>query len=180
MFQLKLNRFFYLALTLGFLALSACTREAPRPTANTKAEPVSRVAGPLPDNGFKAQLDLVEAPTKLRAGEKVTVNVHVKNASDTLWYARGGETNLNPDNRYYLAVGNRWLQPDGKLVSNMDGRYGFDRNLKPGEETTLPLQVTAPKSPGDYLLDVDVIQEQVGWFSDKGSPTARTKVTVVR
>src|SRR5918911_1722629 len=52
--------------------------------------------------------------------------------------------------------------------------------LRAGEETEVPLLVTAPKEPGDYLLEVDLVQEQVGWFSDKGSPTARAKVTVVR
>jgi hypothetical protein len=62
----------------------------------------------------------------------------------------------------------------------MDGRLGISKDLKPGEEVELPLLITAPKEPGDYILEVDLVQEQVGWFSDKGSPTARTKVTVVR
>ncbi len=70
---------------------------------------------------------------------------------------------------------------DGQtLVTDMDGRYGLQRDLRPGEEEDVPLVVTAPKEPGDYVLEVDLIQEQVAWFSDKGSPTARAKVTVVR
>ena len=62
----------------------------------------------------------------------------------------------------------------------MDGRYGIGKDLKPGEETEVPLLVAAPKEPGEYILEVDLVQEQVGWFSEKGSPTARAKVTVVR
>lgn len=61
----------------------------------------------------------------------------------------------------------------------MDGRYGLARDLKPGEETEVALAITAPKEPGDYILDVDLVQEQVAWFHEKGSPTARAKVTVV-
>ena len=76
--------------------------------------------------------------------------------------------------------GNRWLKPDGSLITAMDGRHGLDKNLKPGEETEVPLQITAPKEPGDYILEVDLVQEQVAWFLDKGSPTAKTKITVVR
>ena len=140
----------------------------------------ARTPGPLPDAAFKAQLTLPDAPAKLRAGQKETVQVHIRNASDVFWWSRGGEVNERTDNWFYIAAGNRWLKPDGSLVTDMDGRYGISKDLKPGEETEIPLQVTAPKEPGDYILEVDLVQEQVAWFSDKGSPTARAKVTVVR
>jgi hypothetical protein len=164
---------------LSLVVLVGCTsKNQPAPSAGPASGP--KVAAALPDNAFKAQIGLTDAPAKMRAGEKVTVQVKVTNASDVMWYARGGEINTNQNNRFYLAAGNRWLQPDGKLVTNMDGRYGLDKNLKPGEATTIPLQVTAPRNPGEYLLDIDLVQEQVAWFSDKGSSTAKTKITVVR
>jgi hypothetical protein len=62
----------------------------------------------------------------------------------------------------------------------MDGRYGISKDLAPGEETELPLGVTAPKDPGEYFLEIDVVQEGVAWFSDKGSPTAKTRISVVK
>src|SRR5678815_3556251 len=161
------HKYAVLFLTLT-LAVAACDREPHQAPAPTKLEG-PKVAAALPNNGFKAQLSLTAAPTKLRTGERSTVEVHLKNFSDVIWYARGGEINSFPDNRFYLAVGDRWLQSDGKLLTNMDGRYGLDRDLKPGEETTLPLQVTAPGNPGEYQLEVDLVQEQVSWFSDKGS-----------
>ena len=104
----------------------------------------------------------------------------VKNASDVMWYARGAAVNTSTDTKFVLAAGNRWLQADESLATDMDGRYGLDRDLKPGEETEVPLAITAPKEPGDYILEVDVVQEQVAWFLDKGSQTARTKITVVK
>jgi hypothetical protein len=135
----------------------------------------------LPDNGFKAVLTIDNAPAKLRTGEKATIQVKVKNASGVVWYARGAEVNNSSDNKFYLAAGDRWLNAaDEKLVTDMDGRYGLNKNLRPGEETEVPLTVTAPKEPGSYVLEVDLVQEQVAWFHDKGSPTAKAKVTVVR
>jgi hypothetical protein len=135
----------------------------------------------LPDNGFRALITIDNAPAKLRAGEKAIIQVKIKNASDVLWYARGAQFNASSDNKFYLAAGNRWLGAmDEKLVTDMDGRYGLGRDLRPGEETEVPLAVTAPKDPGEYLLEVDLVQEQVAWFHDKGSPTAKTKITVVR
>ena len=62
----------------------------------------------------------------------------------------------------------------------MDGRIGIGKDLNPGEETEVSLLVQAPKDPGEYELEVDLVQEQVAWFHDKGSPTVKTKVTVVK
>ena len=165
------------------LALGACGKKKPAANANAAnagRPAASKTPGPLPDDGFKAQITLPDPPAKLRAGEKARVQVHITNASDVFWWARGGETNTRDDNKFYLAAGDRWLKTDGSLVTDMDGRYGIGKDLKPGEETEVPLLVTAPKEPGEYLLEVDLVQEQVSWFSEKGSPTARTKVTVVR
>lgn len=175
------NQGLVVATVVWLLSLAGCHQ----PMSNTNdTAPTSahrREAGPLPETGFNAGITLVDAPTKLRPGEKSTIQVKVKNLSNVQWYARGGEINTQPDNRYYLAVGNRWLKGQGEqLITNMDGRRGLDRDLKAGEETTVPLAITAPKEAGDYILEVDLVQEQVGWFHDKGSQMAKTKVLVVR
>ena len=171
-----------LLLALFTLSLAGCrgesgdTGEGGGPGLLTKKE-----AAALPASAFKAEIAVADPPAKLRAGQKESIQIKVKNASDAQWYSRGGEVNTDPGNRFFLAAGNRWLKADGQtLVTNMDGRYGLPRDLKPGEETEVALQVTAPKEPGDYVLEIDLIQEQVAWFSDKGSPTARAKITVVR
>src|SRR5215831_6938887 len=133
--------------------------------------------GPLADKGFKARITLIDLPAKLRVGQKETVQVKIKNESDLMWWSRGGRINTRPDNKFYMAVGDRWLKSDGSLLTNMDGRYGVPKDLGPGDETQVPLQITAPNDPGEYTLEVDMLQEQVAWFSEKGSPTARAKIT---
>lgn len=175
------------ALTLVATGAAACRRKQAAPNDNAAAnanvsQPAqSKEPRALPDNGFKAQLTLPDAPAKLRAGQQERVQVRVRNASEVMWWARGGEQNERSDNKFYLAAGNRWFKADGStLVTDMDGRHGLLKDLKPGEEGEVPLLVTAPKEPGEYVLEVDLVQEQVAWFSDKGSQTARAKVTVVR
>ena len=79
------------------------------------------------------------------------------NCRDAQWFARGAVVNTNPGNRFYIAAGDRWLKADGQtLVTDMDGRYGIAHDLKPGEEEEVPLQVTAPKEPGEYVLRAQV------------------------
>jgi hypothetical protein len=38
--------------------------------------------------------------------------------------------------------------------------------------------VTAPVRAGDYELAFDLVQEGVGWFADRGSPSARVRLRV--
>lgn len=166
--------------TLVALIASGCGQNKPSTPGGSKSAS-SGLPSALPDNGFKALVTLVDPPVKLRAGQKETIQVSVRNASDVLWYARGAAVNTSPDNKFYIAVGDSWLNAaDRTLVTNMDGRYGLSRDLKPGEQTQVPLLITAPKEPGDYILDIDLVQEQVAWFHDKGSPTAQAKITIVR
>jgi len=166
------------------LVLAGCSQNQPAPTNGSttanKATPTPDGPGPLSNEGFKAELSLVDPPAKLRISQPVVVQVKVKNTSPVTWWARGGPVNTRPDNKFYIAAGNRWLKADGTLLTNMDGRYGISKDLKPGEENDVPLKVTAPKDPGEYILEVDLVQEGVAWFSDKGSPTAKAKVTVVK
>jgi len=170
-------------LAAGCLTLAmGCSSKKPANTAApaATATPVSKVAGPLPDRGFKAQLTLTDPPAQLRAGQKEVITMKVKNASDVIWWAVGGEKNDRPDNKFYIAVGNRWLDKDGKVTSETEGHHGMTRDLKPGEETETTLEITAPKQPGEYTLSLDMVQEGVTWFGDKGSPTTKAKVTVVK
>ena len=157
--------------------LAGCASQKPSSSSPPTAAPdLPYATAPLPDNGYKAKITLLESPTKLRVGQKVTIRVKAQNASSVPWNGRGG----GDDNRLYIAAGDRWLKPDGTVITALDGRYGLDRNLKPGEETEVPLLITAPKDPGDYILEVDLVQEQVAWFHEKGSETTRVKITVER
>ena len=169
-------------LAAGCLTLAIGCKPKPATTGSpaSSATPISKAAAPLPNSGFKAQLTLSEPPAKLRTGQKEVITVKVKNASDVVWYAVGGEKNERPDNKFYIAVGNRWLDKDGKLTPETEGHHGLTKDLKPGEETETTLQITAPKEPGEYTLSLDMVQEGVAWFSEKGSPTTKVKVTVVK
>jgi len=161
--------------------LAACGNK----NSNSASPPAAKPQQPaepsaLPNNAFKAAITLIDPPAKLRTGQKETVRVKIQNNSDAIWWARGAPVNTRSDNKFYIAAGNRWLKADGSLLTNMDGRYGISKDLAPGQETEVPLVITAPNEAGEYTLEVDLLQEQVAWFSDKGSPTAKAKVTVVK
>lgn len=174
-----------LAVAIASVIAAASCRPKPAtnttsPNQGTNAPVVSRTPGPLPDRGFKAQLTPADTALKLRAGEKQTINVKIKNTSDVTWWQRGGETNDRSDNKFYIAVANHWLDKDGKRTKDMEGHNGITRDLKPGDEAEVPLLITAPKEPGEYTIELDMVQEGVAWFGEKGSPTTKVKVTVAK
>jgi 4-amino-4-deoxy-L-arabinose transferase-like glycosyltransferase len=132
-----------------------------------------RKLAPLPADGFRAELRVPDPPTRLRAKEQATVGVWVKNTSPYLWPARerGGEP-------FQLSLGNHWLSADGRPAFNDDGRGAFLRDLRPGEEMLMPLVINAPQRVGDYVLEIDMLQEGVSWFGLRGSKTLRLPVRI--
>jgi 4-amino-4-deoxy-L-arabinose transferase-like glycosyltransferase len=131
------------------------------------------VRKPLAEGGFRTSLRVLEAPGRVRAKEKATLRVVVKNLGQDVWPARersGG--------KFQVSLGNHWLDAGGGVVTNDDGRAALLRDLGPGEETELTLVVNAPRQPGDYLIELDLLQEGVSWFGLKGSPTTRLPVKV--
>ena len=52
--------------------------------------------------------------------------------------------------------------------------------LEPGTGATLSLEIQAPKAPGRYLLELDLVREYVSWFADRnGGNTYRAQVEVM-
>lgn len=77
-----------------------------------------------------------------------------------------------------MSLGNHWLDHSGNMIINDDGRAALPNHLRPGEQADLNIVVNAPKTPGDYLLELDMLQEGVSWFGLKGSSTLRLPVRI--
>src|SRR4029078_11640260 len=102
---MRLKTLLSLAALATLLAAVACknnTTAPPVSTPESNQPAASKTRGPLPDRAFRALLAFKDAPAKLRAGQKETVVVRIKNASDVFWWARGGEPNFNDNNKFYL------------------------------------------------------------------------------
>jgi hypothetical protein len=101
----------------------------------------------------------------------MTLRVEVNNLSNVSRPALGAT-----DGSYQINLGNHWLDRQGRTVVRDDVRVALPRDLGPHEEVELLLTVTAPKEPGGYLLELDMVQERVAWFKQRGSQTAVTVV----
>lgn len=140
-------------------------RRAVAPPAGARS---TRVGGRLPPDAFRAQLTATVASLSAIAGEHVSVEVTARNNSPHTWPAL-------PDalGRCQINVANRWLDEHGELLQRDDGRCSLPSDVAPGSSASAILIVTAPADAGMYLLELDLVQEDVGWFGERGSPTLR-------
>lgn len=129
----------------------------------------------LPDSALRADLAILEAPTRLVAGDRGEVRVRVRNASGVTWPGLD-----HPEGDCQVRLGNHWVDARGRRRIRDDGRVSLQRSLAPGDEAIVDLGVTAPRWAGEWRLQVDMVQEGVSWFGDRGSPLAETTVTVRR
>lgn len=135
---------------------------------------VTEATGALDKDAFHAELSATALPSTMRPGEKATIRVTVRNVSAFVWPARGQK-----DGKYFINVADTWLDADDEaLVNNMDGRSNLPRDLWPGESAEVTLQIAAPATPGEYLIELDLVQEGVTFFKAEGSACPQYKIKV--
>lgn len=147
------------------------------PTAEPPAGPdgLRRTIGarPLLPSGFRAGLTLAPTEPTFVAGAAASIEVHVENLSTEVWPALG-----DGSGRYRVQLTHRWVQPNGAIVVGNEARAALPCDLPPGEGLDLVLWFTVPAEGGRYVLELDMVQEGVAWFHEKGSAPARVSCRV--
>jgi SAM-dependent methyltransferase len=130
-------------------------------------------AGPLPAGAFKAEISVKTSPITVRAGSRVSIETRVGNTGSACWPSSG-----QPGGVYWLHLGDHWLDGSGKVIAFDDARVSLPHDVAPGETAPMTIEPFAPNQPGDYLLELDMVQEGVAWFKDRGSCSIRVPVHV--
>jgi hypothetical protein len=113
------------------------------------------------------------AAMSMPADEERTLRVRVENRSSHAWSGVPAAKS-----RYQINLANHWLYEDGRMMRRDDGRCPLPHDLSPGSHVDLLLGIHAPPFGGSYLVELDLVQENVGWFAERGSPTIRVRCIV--
>jgi SAM-dependent methyltransferase len=131
------------------------------------------IKGRLPAGAFRARLSTGACSLSADPGAQITLDVVVENRSPHVWPALADGRGL-----CQICVANRWLFEDGDLLQRDDGRCPLPFDVAPGASVSTMLVVTAPREDGRYLLELDLVQEDIAWFGQQGSPTLRVPCIV--
>jgi hypothetical protein len=102
-------------------------------------------------------------PEKFEPGQIFRADIEVRNAGDTLWLGgrflrRGGVT-----------LGVKVLDQAGAVCDEFHGEPALPRALGPNESCTVTIERACPAAPGRYRLKVDLVDQHICWFEERGS-----------
>ena len=155
---------------LSLLVFQVPRRVPGRPEAAVALPPGAsrtRRAEALPYSAYRARIASGLGRLRVTAGETLDIEVRVTNAGTATWPYRGAA-----DERYQIKLGGVWIDhaSDRRWPDEARGRLPYD--LAPGASANLTLSMRAPKRAGEYRIGLDMIQESVCWFGERGSTCA--------
>jgi hypothetical protein len=129
---------------------------------------------PLPPEAMRASLSCANVPAAIVAGGRDKLDVLVRNTGGAEWPAVG-----DAEGRNAVRLRDRWLKTDGTVLTDEDASARIPFDMEPGDTAGLALNVSGPDEPGEYVLELDVVQEGVARFGARGSQTLRANVKVL-
>jgi hypothetical protein len=118
---------------------------------------------------YMARLSLDRDALTGSAGSQLACLLTIENLSPSAWRTDEGR-------RYSIGV--RLRSHTGRVLHELHGMPVPPAVSPPGGKETVLLDVVLPDTPGLYELFVDVVEEGVCWFSDRGSPPLVCEVEV--
>ena len=129
-----------------------------------EGKPASSVADSRVPGTLRAGIELEKPlPNEIQPGANFVVRIKVANQGDTLWL--GG----NYMRRGAVMLGIKVLDPAGNIVDEFHGEPALPRAMAPGEETSAVIKRAAPARPGSYSMKIDLVDQHICWFEERGS-----------
>ncbi len=128
---------------------------------------LGRGAGiPLPREAYRVSWGIGPHPNGILHGKASQATVSFRNAGPCPWSTA-------------VHLGYHWKPLDPGLPYIRDGGRGIpNRRIEPGEVVTMAVPLQAPGRPGRYLLEYDLVFEQVAWFHERGGATATVPIEI--
>jgi hypothetical protein len=120
---------------------------------------------------LRARIQVFPKELVVSPATTVSLTISFKNIGDTTW--------LDSADFGYVELGCRLLNEDGSLVQDTYRTFPLEKPVDPGERGNMKIDLQAPMTPGTYILEFDMKDIGITWFSDTGSETARIMLRIV-
>jgi SAM-dependent methyltransferase len=106
------------------------------------------------------------------AGVRVRLPVRVTNLGPSAWPA------LALPRRGSIRLGAQLLDETGRPIERDFARYDLPQGLEVGESAEVEVRFRAPEPAGRYVIRLDMLQEEICWFAQRGSQPLDVPVVV--
>jgi hypothetical protein len=123
---------------------------------STPAADFPPVAGP-----YDVKYGVYRGPRDAPAGQRVIGAIELTNHGWETWssYREHG-----------VFTSYHWLSAKGQIVTFDGERTPLPRAIAPGETEEVAITIITPATSGKYRLAIDLVREDVTWFSQAGRP----------
>lgn len=118
---------------------------------------------------YAAKFVLIDHTATVILGQAITVQCQITNIGEQPW--------LN-DGLRMVNIAYRWSDRAGQYIVADGLRTKLMQPVAPGEKIACDLVIESPPALGTYTLHIDLVAEQIAWFSDYGQPTLDLPITV--
>jgi tRNA (mo5U34)-methyltransferase len=124
---------------------------------------------------LKGQVILLQSgQSQVVKGEGLEFHFRVENTGSLPWSAHGAGAN----EKGAIKLGAHLFRQDEVLEWDYS-HFNLPRDVAPGESVQLVCNLPAPEMSGDYMLEFELVSEQVIWFGELGCELIRQPLTVV-
>lgn len=102
-------------------------------------------------------------PQHIAADDRLELGITVKNAGNTLWL--NGQT----VRAGVVMPGVRIIDERGQIITELHGQPMLPHAVPPGQTVDFRIQLVAPDKPGTYTVKIDLVDQHVCWFEERGS-----------
>ncbi len=117
---------------------------------------------------YQAKITVPET-LNLPPNQSLQIPVTVTNISPVKW---------EKTEKSNLKLGNHWLNKEEEYLQWLDGISDLPQAILPQETAEILLTITTPELEGNYLLEIDLVEEGVTWFKNNGSETATIMINI--
>lgn len=123
-----------------------------------KLEITKRPQDARPDDLWAMEILSVECPVAVRCDETVIATVRVRNIGQMSWWPSWGIRSAD------LAFSHHITMSSGECVAWDGERTKVNSIVRPGDETIFLHTFRVPNSSGEFIIDWDMVNENVCWF----------------
>jgi hypothetical protein len=121
-----------------------------------------------------ARLILKSGPSRSHSGEALRFRLLAENIGYARWL-RGSDSGSEKGDVHLVA---HLLGKDEEPMSWYHAGAFLPHDVAPGEAVEVEIVLSAPNSPGNYVLEFDMVSEHLAWFEDLGSAIVKHELFV--